>query len=206
MAETLNVQVRDNHGKRHSQRLRKSGVVPAVLYGHGEKSVSLAIPATEVSAAVRHGSRLVELKGAISEKAFIRDLQWDTYGLEVVHLDLTRISEHERVKVQVAVDLRGEAAGIKQGGIVEQMLHEVQIECPVSSIPDKLHVNVSNLNVGDALTVGELPLPEGVKMLSHAEVVVVHCVMPTEEEELALPTEGAEPEVIGRKAESEEEG
>jgi large subunit ribosomal protein L25 len=205
MAETLNVQVRDGHGTRHSQRLRKSGVVPAVLYGHGEKSVSLGIPATEVSAAVRHGSRLVELKGALTEKAFIRDLQWDTYGLEVVHIDLTRVSEHERVKVQVAVDLRGEAAGVKDGGIVEHMLHEVQIECPVSAIPDKLHVNISNLKLGDTLLVGDLPLPDGVKMLSHADVVVVHCVTPTEEEELALPTEGAEPEVIGRKAEDEEE-
>ena len=96
-----------------------------------------------------------------------------------------------RGRREVAIDLRGEAVGVKEGGIVEQMLHEVQIECPVSSIPDKLHVNVSALKIGDALTVGELPLPEGVKMLSHGEVVVVHCVEPTEEEELALPTEGA---------------
>lgn len=207
MAETLNVQVRDAHGTRQSKRLRESGVVPAVLYGHGEKTLSLGIPAAEVSTALRHGSRLVELKGAVTEKAFIRDLQWDTYGLEVLHMDLTRVSEHERVKVVVAVDLKGEAVGVKEGGVIEHVLHEVQIECSASGIPDKLHVNVSGLKIGDALTAGEMTLPEGVKMLTKSDLVVVHCITPPDEEALALPTESAEPEVIGRKAgEEEEEG
>ena len=206
MAETLNVELRPDHGKRHSRRLRRSGAVPAVLYGHGEQSVSLAIPVAEVSAALRHGSRLVELKGAVAEKAFIRDLQWDTYGLEVLHLDLTRISEHERVKVQVPLELRGEAPGVKEGGVIEHHLHELHIECAVSAIPEKISVSIGALKLGDDMTVADLTLPEGVKALTNADVMVVQCVEPAEEEEVGAPMEGAEPEVIGRKADEEEEG
>src|SRR5687768_3155179 len=144
MAEVLNVKVRTETGKRPVRRLRRDGSVPAVLYGHGEKCVNLSIPAAEVSSAVRHGSRLVELKGDVAEKAFIRELQWDTYGLIVRHMDLTRISEHELVRVQVAIELRGEAPGVKEGGVIEHSMHELSIECPVSSIPDKIHVNLKS--------------------------------------------------------------
>lgn len=206
MAEVLNVKLRQETGKRPVRRLRRAGSVPAVLYGHGEKALSLSIPQVELAAAVRHGSRLVELKGDVSERAFIRDLQWDTYGLEVLHLDLTRVSEHERVRVNVVVELRGEAPGVKEGAIVEHLLHELPIECDVSAIPEKLHVNINHLNKGDEIKVADLALPEGVKVLAPAEEIVVQCVEPTEApEEAAVPLEGAEPEVIGRKAGEEEE-
>lgn len=206
MAEVLNVKVRTETGKRPVRRLRRDGSVPAVLYGHGEKSVNLTIPATEVSSAVRHGSRLVELKGDLAEKAFIRELQWDTYGLVVRHMDLTRISEHERVRVQVAVELRGEAPGVKEGGVIEHSLHELSIECPVSAIPDKVYVNLKTLNKGDQVKVSDLTIPEGVKVLTNPDEIVVQCVEPTEAaEEAPIATEGAEPEIIGRKAEEESE-
>jgi large subunit ribosomal protein L25 len=206
MAEVLNVKVREERGKRPVRRLRRAGAIPAVLYGHGEKTVSLSIPQAEVSAAMRHGSRLVELKGDVSEKAFIRDLQWDTYGLEVVHMDLARISEHERVKVQVAIELRGEAPGVKEGGVVHHLIHELSIECAVSAIPDKLHVNINHLTKGGEIKVSDLAVPEGVKVLTGADEVVVNCEEPVEmPEEAAVSLEGAEPEVIGRKAEEEGE-
>lgn len=206
MAEVLNVKVRKETGKRPVRRLRKAGAVPAVLYGHGEQTLSLAIPHAEVSAAVRHGSRLVELKGELTEKAFIRDLQWDTFGLEVVHMDLARISEHERVKVQVTVELRGEAPGVKEGGVVQHLIHELSIECPVSAIPDKLSVRLSSLNKGSEIKVSDVSVPEGVKVLTPPDEIVVHCVEPVEApEESGVSMEGAEPEVIGRKAGEEEE-
>ena len=206
MAEVLNVKVRKETGKRPVRKLRRDGAIPAVLYGHGEQTVSLSIPQVEVSAALRHGSRLVELKGEVSEKAFIRDLQWDTYGLEVVHMDLARISEHERVKVQVTIELRGEAPGVKEGGVVQQLLHDVSMECPVTAIPDKLSVRISGLNLGSEIKVSDLTLPEGATVLTPADEIVVQCVEPTEApEEAAVSLEGAEPEVIGRKAEEEEE-
>ena len=205
MAEVLNVNLRDSLGKRRTRRLRGAGLTPAVLYGHGEANLSLAIPSSEVAAAVRHGSRLVQLKGAVNEQAFIREMQWDVYGTQVMHLDLTRVSEHERVRVQVAIELRGEAPGVKEGGVIEHILHDVQVECPVTAIPERLQLSISGLNKGDSLTVANLQLPAGVTVLSPADLLVVQCVEPAEEVEAAPVSEGAEPELIGRKPAEEEE-
>jgi large subunit ribosomal protein L25 len=206
MAEVLNVKLRKETGKRPVRKLRREGTIPAVLYGHGEQTLSLSIPQVEVSSALRHGSRLVELKGELTEKAFIRDLQWDTFGLEVMHMDLARISEHERVKVQVGIDLRGEAPGVKEGGVVQHLLHELSIECAVSAIPDKIHVSLNSLAKGSEIKVSDLTIAEGITVLTPPDELVVQCIEPVEEpEEAAVSAEGAEPEVIGRKAEAEEE-
>src|SRR5207248_4574726 len=126
MAESLNVKARKGKGKREARRLRRGGIIPAILYGHGEKNVSLSVPSDELSTAMRHGSRVVELKGAVQEKALIRDMQWDTYGIDVVHVDFARVSEHERVHVKVKLELRGHPIGAKDGGITEQLIHELE--------------------------------------------------------------------------------
>lgn len=205
MAEVLTVEERQSRGKRSARRMRRAGSVPAVLYGHGERNISLTVPSEQVQAAVRHGARVVDLQGAVSEKAFIRELQWDIYGTEVVHLDLTRVSADERVEVEIEVELRGESPGVKQGGIVSQLVHQVEVECPAISIPEKLTLRISNLKLNESLSAGEIGLPAGVKLLTPAETVIVQCTEPKAEEELLAGVgEAAEPEVIGRKAEEEE--
>jgi len=209
MAEALNVVVRDQLGSRNTRRLRKAGKIPAVLYGHGEQNVNLALPASEVSAAIRHGAKLLDIRGAVSESVLIREVQWDAFGIAVLHLDLTRVSADESVHVTLPVELRGEAPGTKEGGIVEHVIHELTIECPVRSLPERLEVSVKELHLGQSITAGQVPLPAGAKLLQSAELVIVHCVAPAGElEEVALPgAEAAEPEIIGRKrAEEEEEG
>jgi large subunit ribosomal protein L25 len=205
MAEILNVKARNSRGKREARRLRRAGTIPAVLYGHGEATKSLAVIAEEMAAVVRHGGRVVELAGAVQEKAFIRELQWDTFGTEVLHVDFARVSEHERIEVKVSLELRGHAAGIKDGGVVEQLIHELEIECEALSIPDKLELNVSELQIDGQLTAADVQLPVGVTLVSDPAMVVAHCVMARVEEEEAAPAVGAaEPEVIGRKPEEEE--
>ena len=205
MAETIAVQLRENLGTRNTRRLRHAGAVPAVLYGHGQENIHLALSAEELEAAVRHGSRLVNLTGAASERAFIRDLQWDTFGLHVLHADLTRVSEHELVEVTVAVELRGEAPGVREGGVILHLIHELQIQCEVGLIPDKLHVNINHLKLGDSITVAQVEVPAGSKVHAEAEDVVVQCIMPAvEEEEAAAEPLAGEPEIIGRKKEEEE--
>ena len=207
MAETLNVKMRDTRGTSNARRMRRQGSIPAVLYGHGEASHSLTVGADEMAVVVRHGGRVVELGGALSEKAFIRDVQWDTHGLELLHVDFTRISEHERVEVKVAVEVRGQAAGVKEGGIVEHFVHEIEIECEALSIPDRIEVNINDLTIGNSVTAGDLQLPSGAKLISDAEAVVVQCVEARAEEgeeEAGVAPGAAEPEVIGRKAEEEE--
>lgn len=208
MAESLTVEKRPHGGKRHAKRLRQSGAIPAVLYGHGLEPVSLAVPREAFVAALRHGTRLVELQGAVRENALIRDLQWDTYGTGVLHIDFTRVSADEKVKVTVPVELRGQAAGTRAGGVVQHLVHEIEVECLATAIPEKLQVNVNHLEMNGTILTGQIELPAGVTLLSDAEAIAVQCVEPAAEEEAGagLAGEAAEPEVIGRKAEEEEEG
>jgi len=204
MAESLKVTMRETRGKRNARRMREAGQIPAVLYGHGEASHSLTVTADEMAAVVRHGGRVVELTGALNEKALIRAMQWDTFGNEVLHVDLTRVSEHERIEVTVTVELRGQSPGAKDGGVVEHFAHEIEIECEALSIPEKIECSISNLKIGDTIHASDLKLPDGVKLISDEEEVIVHCVEARDEEEGETEGAAAEPEVIGRKAEEEE--
>lgn len=208
MAEQLTVQIRETRGTRRSRRLRDSGKIPAVLYGHKQETVWLTLPAEQLDAAVRHGARLVQLSGAVSEQAFIRELQWDTWGKQILHVDLARISAHEKVKVTVPVELRGMAPGVKEGGIIEHQLHDVEIECEATEIPERLAVNINHLGLNESITADQIELPPTARLLIDADSVVVQCVVPTEAPEVEAPAAGeAEPEVIRRRPEEEgEEG
>lgn len=206
MSDVLKVEHRRELGKRNTRRLRRSGSVPCILYGHGEAVVNLAVSADQMAAVVRHGSRIVDLEGAVAEKAFLRDLQWDVYGQEVLHVDLTRVALDEKVQVTVPIEMRGEAAGTRDGGVVELLLHDVEIDCPAGSIPEKISVNVNHLALGQSLSLGDLDLPEGATLVSDESAVVVSCHLPVEaKEEEEGAGEGAEPEVIGRAAGEEED-
>jgi large subunit ribosomal protein L25 len=206
MSEVFIVELRPDRGKRNAKRLRARGAVPAVLYGHGKDNISLSIPADQVAAVVRHGARVIDLQGAVSEKVLVSDLQWDTYGNRVLHLDLTRISEHETIEIRIPIELRGSAPGVKAGGVIEHLLHEVEITCPASRIPERLQVSINDLQLGGSIVVAAIPLPEGARLDADPDTVVVQCVQPREEAELeAVEAGGAEPEVIGRKAAEEEE-
>jgi large subunit ribosomal protein L25 len=206
MAEALEVEVRQGRGTRQSRRMRDNGKIPAVLYGHGEATVSLAVGHDALATVLRHHSRLVDLKGGVNESALIREMQWDPFGIEVLHVDFARVSADERIEVKVSVELRGTAQGVNEGGVIEHLLHEVTIECLATAIPDRIQVKINTLNKGDHITVAQLELPAGVTMITDAEAIVVQCVEAAQEpEEAAAITETVEPEVIGRKAEEGEE-
>lgn len=207
MALQLAVESRNTQGKHRNRRLRQSGKVPGVLYGHGLECVPLSVAVDTLEAAIRHGSRLVSLTGAVNESAFIRDLQWNTWGTHILHVDFTRVSEHEIVEVRVPIELRGESPGTREGGVVVQHVHEVEIACPASVIPEKLDININHLALNETVLLSGLKLPEGAKILAaDLDVVVVECIIPVE-----LPEEGTgeagegEPEIIGAKEKEEEE-
>ena len=207
MALQLAVESRDTQGKRRNRRLRRSGKIPAILYGHGLENVSLSVEADAITAAIRHGSRLVSLTGAVSESAFIRELQWDTWGTHIVHVDFTRISEHEIVEVRVPVELRGEAPGVREGGVVSQLIHEVEIACPASVIPERLAVNINHLKLNESISLAALELPEGAKVFAaDLEAMVVQCASRSRTAGRgrgeAVP---GEPEMIGAKEKEGEE-
>jgi large subunit ribosomal protein L25 len=211
MAELLHVKKRSIFGKRNNVRLRREGRLPAVLYGHGEEAVSLTLGADEVEASLRHGAKVVDLDGDASGKALLQDVQWDTFFQHVMHVDLLRVRAGERVTIDVPIELRGEAPGARDGGLVEQMIHSIEIEVALDVIPDKLHLNINQLEIDGHLTAKDIKdLPEGAKILSDEDAVIVHCVKKEEMEEEEVPAEEAaagEPEVIGKgKEEEEEEG
>ena len=205
MAEELTVEIRQTRGKRNARRMRAGGKIPAVLYGHGLECVDLSIPRDALDQAIRHGSQVVMLGGAVNERAQIKELQWNTWGTEVLHVDFTRVSAHEKIEVTLSVELRGEAPGLKDGGIVEHLLHEINVACPATSVPEHLVVSVNQLELGQSVSVSEIELPEGARCLDDPSSVVVHCVEPAAAPEEEAEAVGVEPEVIGQKEEESSE-
>ena len=207
MSDSLVVVARKTTGSRESRRLRRQGLVPAVLYGHGEKCVDLAAKREAIQAVVRHGSRVVELKGAVKTSALVRELQWDTFGIEPIHIDFLRVSASDRVKVKVPIDMKGEAPGHRAGGVVTLLMHEIEIECTPDAIPEKIHALVGKLELGGTIKIHDLELPKGARVVADHDETVVNCTLPGQKAEEAAGMPGAvEPEVIGRKAAEEGEG
>jgi large subunit ribosomal protein L25 len=201
---TLKVDLRKEHGKRANRRLRNSGRVPAVLYGHKQEAKSLTLSADELDAAVRNGNRFVALSGGLSENAFIKDVLWNTWGTEILHVDFARVSADEKIHVTVAVELRGESPGTKDGGVVKHALHNLELECEAAAVPEKIVVSINNLTFGKVLHVSDLELPKGVIALADASLPVVSCVKPVEVSDEETSAGDEEPEVIGRKRADEE--
>jgi large subunit ribosomal protein L25 len=212
MAEsvTLVVEARQGRGSRKAQKLRAGTPpqVPGVVYGHKEATVSIAIPADALSSAIRHGARVVDLElGGKTEKALIRELQWDHLGKEVLHVDFMRVSRDERIDQHVPLKIYGKAPGVTEGGVLDQPLHTLHIECLAIAIPEFIRVNVGELQLEQSIHVRDLKLPEGVKALGDPEAIVVHVTPPKVAAEVAAAEAGtAEPEVIGRQKTEEEEG
>ncbi len=211
MAESvvLKTQKRDERrGSKASRRLRKQGLVPAVIYGHKEATEEVALPHEDLVDAIRHGARVVDLQSDKGlQKAQIAELQWDHLGKDVLHADFKRVSADERISIQVRIELRGTAPGVVAGGLLEQPMHTVTIECLAVAVPDSIRVNIGELQMEGAIHVRELVLSPGVKALDDPETVVVRIAKPAAEA-AAAPAEvvaQAEPEVIGRKAAEEEE-
>ena len=212
MAESvlLVAQKREERGSQAARRLRRQGLIPAVVYGHKEATLSLSLSAEEVENAIRHGVRVVDLQaGGKEEKALIRDVQWDHMGKEILHVDFTRVAVDERIIVTVPLELRGTAPGVTAGGVLDQPIHTLSVECLAISIPDSIRVPIGELQIDGVIHVRDLVLPPGVKAMADPDAIVVHVTQKMEEPEAAAAPvevpEQAEPEVIGRPAKTEEE-
>ena len=200
MADVLEVAKREKTGSAASRRLRRDGLVPAILYGHGQENENLAVPQRDVKALLRHHGKMVELKGAVKDNALVSDMQWDPLGIEVIHLDLIRVNLSEKVEVTVAIHAHGDPIGVREGGILLENLHEVEIRCPAGSIPESVGLNVSEIHLGEHRTAGDLELPAEVELVTSPETVVAHVEAPRKaaETEQAEDSLGAEPEVIAK--------
>jgi len=196
--------------------MRKGGLIPAVVYGHKEATLSLTVNRDELYSVIRRGVRVVDLQaGGKTEKALIRDVQWDHLGHDIMHVDFARVTADERIKIEVRIELRGTAPGVTAGGVIDQPIHSLMVECLAIAVPGSIRVPIGELQIDQAIHVKDLKLPEGVTTAVDPDAIVVQVAQKVVEEEaavsgLAAPTaEAAEPEVIGRKekeaAEEDEE-
>jgi large subunit ribosomal protein L25 len=203
----LEVQHRSELGSRANKRLRDAGFVPGVIYGHKEAVVPVTLPKREVVGHLHKGAHLFDLNlDGKSEKVLVKEVQYDHLGIEVLHVDFARVSLDEKVKVTVPLELKGTPKGEADGGVLQQVVSSLEIECLVTDIPDIIRHNVAEMKLDDVLRVKELAIPPGVRVLHDPELIVA-TVKEILEAVSTEPVEGAtaEPEVIGRKlAEGEE--
>jgi len=207
MAQTaqLTAKVRGELGSRRNKRLRDAGFVPGVIYGHKEDVVPVTLPKVELVKHLNHGAHLfaLALEGK-NENVLVKDVQYDHLGIEVLHVDFARVDLNERVEVTVPLVLKGEPKGEAEGGVLQQIVADLEIECLVTQIPTDIRYNVSEMGLNSVLHIKELQLPPGVRALQDEDLIVA-TVREIEEEAPAEGADGAaEPEVIGKAAEEGE--
>jgi len=214
----LEAQPRAAGNKNAARRVRRDGKVPGVLYGAGKETLSLSLDPRQVSRILLsdtgHNTIFeLALNGGENTQAMIVDWQYEPVKGALLHIDLKRIAMDQKLKVGVPIVLKGEAAGVKQqGGILEQVLREVEVECLPGDIPASIEADVSELVFGKVLRVEDLPHSDKVKFLTDANQPVAH-VITVKEEVVATPevvaaeagAAPAEPEVI-KKGKQEVEG
>ncbi len=198
---------REVRGSRDCRRLRRQGLLPAVLYGRGEPNVLLTLREEDVEELIESRSPIVQVNwDGRQENTQIRDIQFDALEEDILHVDLVRISLTESAVFTVQVQTHGTAAGETEGGVLELVSHAIEVECLPTEVPDSITVEVEELEIGDNLTVGDLAFPAGVTPVTDLDTVVVTVVPPTEieEEEVAPEDLMLEPEVIGEEVEEPE--
>jgi large subunit ribosomal protein L25 len=216
MAElVVAAQRRDEGGKNANRRLRAQGRIPGILYGTKSEAVSVSVSPKEIGGILKSASGEntlfdLELDGS-RRKVLIKEFQLDPIKSRLLHADFYEVALDKALQLNVHVELHGVPVGVKvQGGILDFVTRELEIECLPADIPEKIEVDVSNLELGKHLRVSDLQLPEKFTILSEPDVVIAHVVAPRAEE-VAAPVEavvaeaGTEPEVI-KKGKTTEEG
>ena len=197
---------RNQLGSRANKRLRDQGFVPGVIYGHKEAVVPVTLVKKELTGHLSHGAHVFDLAlDGKSEKVLVKEVQYDHLGIEVIHVDFARVSLDEKVEITVGLELKGTPKGEAEGGVLQQIISELEIECLVTDIPEVIRHNVSDLEKDAVLHIKDLVLPKGVRVLQDPDLIVA-TVREIVEEAVAPAAEvtSAEPEVIGRKAGEEE--
>lgn len=198
MEEKLKAEKRGDAGKGVARKLRAGGRVPAVLYGHGQDSLPLSVDAKELYRILHTGAGsnvLVDLLvDGKTHLAMPREVQQNHIKGQLVHVDFLVVSRNEAITIDVPVREIGESPGVKAGGVVEHHLFELHVECLPSDVPEAIDADISTLELGDALRVGDIPAPRGVTILTNPDDSVLAVVVPAvlrTEAELETPEEAA---------------
>lgn len=200
----LVVEPRTEMGSAACRRLRERGYVPGNVYGHNAPPVSVVMLSDVLRPILKSGVHVVDLEvSGKQDKAVIREVQWDIFGKEIRHIDLLRVDPNERVNITVPIELKGTAPGVMAGGILEQPLHQLTIDCLAYQIPDSIQLRISALQLGQSIYVRDLELPVGSHAHAQPDAIVVHVVKVQERDIAAAEAGPAEPEVIGKKPDAD---
>lgn len=190
---TLKAMKREKTGKETAKKLRKSGFIPAILYGKEVEPISFALPYSDFEKIYnRYKGETVIYTLEISngevlrKQAILKEYQRHPVTDKFIHLDFQAIEEGHTVELEVPIEFVGKPVGITKGGILEIMIHELTIECLPKDIPDKITVDISHLDIGDSLHVRDIKVPENLKIKDHPEETVATVVA---EEAEATPSE-----------------
>ncbi len=200
MEETIiNADIRKGSGKSVTKKLRGQGIIPAVLYGRDTQTEMISVSAREWKRLSKHLRRNTILKMKIQKKddalelpVMVKEIQREAYKDNILHIDFLHVSMERKIQVEVPIHLVGEAKGIINNGIVEQHLMTIVVECLPTQIPDKIDLDITNLDIGDSIHISDISYP-GLKFLENPEIAIV-TVIPPEAEEKPAAEEEAEAE------------
>ena len=217
MSFKVKAEKRDVFGKNASRRLRREGMIPVILYGSNEANVPLTMEKEALFNILRSetGENTVFEVSFNSEtrNAMIKDLQLDPVSDEILHADLIQIAMDKVVRISVPVVTVGDAVGVKtEGGFVDFITREIEVECLPKDIPEHIEIDISPLHLRQSLKVEDIDAPEGVKLITDPDSLLVHIELPTKEEEIEVKeeeeeeviSEEEEPEVIKKEKPAEE--
>lgn len=201
----LNVQRRSLTGSANARRLRKQGMIPAVIYSKGTEPETVAVDATEWEVLSRSELNLISLKeGDKSQLVLLQEVQHDFIRNCASHIDFMAVKNDQKITTRVPLHPGHAApAGIVAGGQLEQNMHEIEIECTPDTLPEHIEVDVAPLGLGAQLHVSEIALPEGVKMVTPGELVAFVVTDPSGAVDAPAASGATEPEVIGEKERAE---
>lgn len=208
---TLPIEKREKTGSGEAHALRRAGKIPAVLYGHGTEPLHLAFPAKTFGELLLHGGRTgvltLTLDGKNADTALVREIQRNPVSRQIEHVDLQRVSAHEAVHARLPVVTVGTPRGVRDfGGVMDVLVHEIDVSGPVDELPEQLEIDVRELGIHQHATAAEIPLPKGFKLLTAPDITIVSVeasrTAQNLEESATAPSQ-ATPEVIGAKSEAE---
>jgi len=205
--------LRPESGKEIAKKARREGHIPAIIYGKDfNLSIKIPLPSVKILKSIHFSeSTIIEMevenqknKGNVLP-VLIKDVQYNPLTEEVIHIDFMKVSLEEKIRVKVPIILKGEYAGAKEGGILAQMLWEVELEALPIDVPEKINLDISSLEIGDSIHVKDLQFSSKVKVLNSPQETIVTVIAKREEVEEEIPKEVEEPEVIREKEKEEPE-
>src|SRR6476646_890098 len=206
---TLNVEVRADFGSRTSRRLRRSGLVPGIVYGGGNEPRPFQVPERDARTVLTHGGALIDVRfdGSNPTPVVVKEQQRDPVRGQLIHLDLLEVKLYQAIEAEVTIELLGteEAPGVKEGGVLEHVTHQITIEALPTAIPDSIPADVSGMSIGDTLQLSAVAPPEGVAFALgegvDADEVTIATLSPPRVEEEPEPEVEEEAELVGEEGE-----